>query len=233
MQEHDLTHKLLSSGDSTLIKEVLKKNLTYLPGQSLNELINAIKEIQAESIDGRFIEAGCALGGSAIVIGKLKSQERQFDVYDTFSMIPPPSDRDGKDVHERYSEIKEGKSKGLGDSQYYGYVRNLKKRVKKTFKEFDISIKAQNISLIEGLFEDTLRVSEPVALAHLDCDWYDSVMFCLQQIEPNLSLGGFIVLDDYYHWSGTTEAANDFFEDKLDNFIFSSRAGRLYIKRIK
>ena len=34
---------------------------------------------------------------------------------------------------------------------------------------------------------------EPVALAHLDCDWYASVLTCLENIVPRLAPGGVLV----------------------------------------
>ena len=43
---------------------------------------------------GIFVEAGCALGGSTIVIAHAKEQERPLRVYDVFDMIPPPTAED-------------------------------------------------------------------------------------------------------------------------------------------
>ena len=59
-----------------------------------------------------------------------------------------------------------------------------------------------NVELVRGLFEDTIDLDEPVAFAHLDGDWYESTMTCLERIAPLLVPGGRIVLDDYYTWSG-------------------------------
>ena len=50
------------------------------------------------------------------------------------------------------------------------------------------------LTLIQGLFQDTLQLDEPVALAHLDGDWYESTMTCLTRIAPLLVPGGRIVL---------------------------------------
>ena len=46
-------------------------------------------------------------------------------VYDVFGMIPPPGERDGADVHQRYATIAAGASKGIGGETYYGYRDDL------------------------------------------------------------------------------------------------------------
>ncbi|MFN9838368.1 MAG: hypothetical protein ACK56L_20095 [Pseudanabaena sp.] len=40
-----------------------------------------------------------------------------------------------------------------------------------------------NISLVKGFFEDHLIIDKPVVLAHIDCDWYDSVSTSLERID--------------------------------------------------
>jgi hypothetical protein len=51
-------------------------------------------------------------------------------------------------------------------------------------------------------------------LAHIDCDWYDSVLTCLKNIEPHLAAGGTIIIDDYYVWSECKTAVDEYFENK-------------------
>jgi hypothetical protein len=41
----------------------------------------------------------------------MKDVCRELHLHDTFDGIPEPSDRDGKDVHDRYKIIQEGKEK--------------------------------------------------------------------------------------------------------------------------
>ena len=66
------------------------------------------------------------------------------------------------------------------------------------------------VTFHEGLFEDTLHPDGPVAVAHLDGDWYQSLIVCLERIEPVLSPGGVLVIDDYEAWSGAQRAVDDF-----------------------
>ena len=157
------------------------------------------------------VEAGTARGGSAIVLAAAKSRDRPMKVYDVFGMIPAPGERDGDDVHARYEQIAGGEAKGVGGATYYGYRDDLYHEVEASFARHDVPVGEHNVELVRGLFEDTIRLDEPVALAHLDGDWYESTMTCLERIAPRLVPGGRIVLDDYYKWSGCRRAVDEYF----------------------
>jgi len=131
-------------------------------------------------------------------------------VHDVFGQIPPPGQRDGADVHARYEEIASGRATGFDGDQYYGYMGDLKERVTSSFTRFGVQPSNHNITLIAGLFEETVRPTGAVALAHIDGDWYDSVSVCLSRIWPKLSEGGVMVIDDYNDWSGCRTAVDEF-----------------------
>jgi hypothetical protein len=44
----------------------------------------------------------------------------------------------------------------------------------------------------------------------VDCDWYASVRFCLEQLYDQVSPGGYVVIDDYGHWQGCRRAVDEF-----------------------
>jgi asparagine synthase (glutamine-hydrolysing) len=176
-------------------------------------LLNLYRQVKkTDKLDGILIEAGCALGGSSIVIAKAKSANKKFYIFDVFGMIPPPSVNDDQDVIDRYEIIKTGKSSGIDNDLYYGYRNDLLNEVKNNFTNCGIKID-QNINFIKGLYQDTLLIKEPVCFAHIDCDWYESVMICLKQIIPNLVVGGRVIIDDYNDWSGCKKAIDEFFSD--------------------
>jgi hypothetical protein len=212
--------------------KVRHKKLTYLRWDALLDLNQVVAHIESRKVPGVMIEAGCALGGSAIVITASKQKQRPLFIYDTFEMIPPPGEADGSDAHARYNLIASGASEGIGGSTYYGYLGHLTDRVKNTFMEFRLPLVENSVQLVEGLFQDTLNVETPVALAHLDCDWYDSVRTCLERIVPRLSVGGVLVVDDYFHWSGCRKAVDEYFNGKLKDFDFQYKS-RLHIRRIR
>lgn len=222
-------YRLTDSSKSAVLK-VKEEKLTYLTSRDLLNLFQAARQVEAAGVPGLFIEAGCALGGSAIVLARAKATGREFRLYDAFGMIPPPSDKDDADVHARYEVIKNGQSSGIGGDLYYGYTENLQAVVSENLTRHGRPPQTNNIKLIKGYFEDTLRITEPVALAHIDCDWYASVMTCLLQIEPRLSPGGKLIFDDYYDWSGCRNAVDEYFSNKK-GYVFSRVGRKLHVTK--
>ena len=192
-------------------ESVREHRLTYLGVPDLLLLAEMVVHADRVGHEGLVIEAGTALGGSAITMAAAKAPEREMRVYDVFGMIPPPTEEDGQDVHERYEIIRSGGSKGLGDETYYGYRDDLYGEVTESFRRYGLDPAEHRVQLVRGLFEDTLRPDGPVAFAHLDGDWYASTMVCLERIAPRLVPGGRIVLDDYYQWSGCRTAVDEYF----------------------
>jgi hypothetical protein len=217
---------------NTDIRQLKEDGLTYLTEQALAEIKKTVRSLEANNVEGIFIETGCALGGSAILISLNKNPERPFFVYDVFGMIPPPSDSDGDDVKKRYEIISSGRSSGINNKTYYGYVDDLKSAVVNNFNNYGVELDRNNIHLVQGLYQDTLKIDQKVAFAHIDCDWYESVMTCLTQIVPHLSTGGKIIIDDYYDWSGCRTATDEYFKDKQTEFKLSTAAGKLHVERV-
>jgi asparagine synthase (glutamine-hydrolysing) len=223
--------RLFSPPLREIIVAVRNDKLSYLSKAALEDLYKRVCEIEKKELPGMIIEAGCALGGSAIVMAMAKSVSRPMFVYDVFGMIPPPTDNDGEDVQQRYNEIVGGNSEGIKGERYYGYEDNLCDKVVENFARHDVPVQQNNVHLVKGLFEDTLKVEGPVALAHIDGDWYSSVMVCLEQIEPKLVSGGVMVIDDYKSWSGCRKAVDEYFADKKALYRFQYKSRLHIIKR--
>jgi hypothetical protein len=150
-------------------------SITYLQQAALLDLVQVAVNNETHAIEGAILETGCALGGSAIVLTSAKADDRPFYVYDVFGMIPPPSERDDTDVHERYQVITSGQSSGIAGEKYYGYEESLEDKVRQSFERLGYPVDQNNVHLVKGLYQDSLAVDFPVALAHIDCDWFDSV----------------------------------------------------------
>jgi len=219
------------SGLPEVINRVIADELTFLERKPLLELHEAIRECENAHIEGIFIEAGCAAGGSAIVMASAKSKGRSLHVHDVFGLIPEPSKKDGPDVHERYQVIRSGQAEGTETKAYYGYRPDLLKEVEASFCRYGLHPKEHKISLIPGLFADTINGTDKVALAHLDGDWYESVMVCLERIGPRISSGGRLIIDDYDAWSGCRRAVDDYLREREGLFSIQRRS-RLHLIRI-
>lgn len=233
MGEGNEVLKDLSSVDKELISRIRAKQLTYLSERKLAGITTSCYSIEKSNLPGLFIEAGCALGGSSILMASIKSNDRPLFIYDVFGLIPPPTKDDPKEVHERYRTIVSGESKGLGDDTYYGYQENLLDIVKSNIDGFGIDCDRQHVKLIKGLVQDTLHIDRPVALAHIDVDWYEPVKTCLERIYPKLILGGSIILDDYHDWGGCRKATDEYLQNVDGQFSLDDSAGSMKITRTR
>lgn len=223
----------LEPRDQKIIIEVRQQKLTYLKESKLVSLCEMCRRVVDEKLPGIFIEAGCALGGSTIVIATIKQQNRPFYVYDVFAMIPPPSEKDGNDIHQRYATIGRGESNGIKGDTYYGYEGNLYEKVWQNLQRFHIDEQQDNVFLIKGLLQETMYIEEGIAFAHIDVDWYEPVKTCLQRIVPNLIVGGSIIIDDYHDWSGCRKATDEYFQGKSEQFRMDDSVGSMSITRLK
>ncbi|CAN7147464.1 TylF/MycF family methyltransferase [Phyllobacterium sp. LjRoot231] len=217
---------------STTARSVRRDRLTYLSPRKLRRLEVALGEVTQRQVPGDVAEFGVALGGSAIVLAKTATRHgRSFHGFDVFAMIPPPtSEKDDMKSKDRYQKIVSGKSTGLGGDQYYGYRDNLYDDVCRSFTKYGLDIDNSTIGLHKGLFENTLPNTkmEKIAFAHIDCDWYDPVMYCLNKVADRLSQQGVILIDDYHDYGGCRVATDEFLRMRPD---FSFEDGENVILR--
>jgi asparagine synthase (glutamine-hydrolysing) len=207
-------------------RRVLREHLTYLSTIKLWRLERALAGVVRNQVQGDLLEFGVALGGSAILISGYATNGRRFHGFDVFSMIPPPtSTKDDDKSRSRYDLIKNGKSGGLGGEKYYGYRKDLLQDVRNSFARHGRPVDGDNIQLHKGLFEETwpkLRI-EQVSFAHIDCDWYDPVKYCLTVVYDRLSPGGVILLDDYHDYGGAQTAVDEFIATHPDYVMLAGR----------
>lgn len=198
-------------------RQVVRDRLTYLPVEKLRRLERVIRETRG--VPGDLVEFGVALGGSGIILAQDTRPGRRFHGFDVFGMIPAPaSDKDDEKSKIRYDVIKSGASEGIGGDDYYGYRRDLLSDVKASFARHGVPVDGDNIQLHKGLFEETWDGASvgPIALAHIDCDWYDPVAFCLKVCSEKLSVAGQIVIDDYNDYGGCRIAVDEFLRARTD-----------------
>jgi asparagine synthase (glutamine-hydrolysing) len=221
---HKLSGILRRQALSPIAREVKERKLTYLSSAKIRNLERCLRDLEDRRIPGDVVEAGVALGGSAILLASQMGADRCFHGYDVFGRIPAPSERDDAKSQERFAVIASGQAKGLGEAAYYGYVENLHQEVVRSFASFGLAVDGRRISLHQGLFEDTLRFppGRRVALAHIDCDWHDPVQLCLERLYPVWTPGGYWVIDDYNDYGGCRKAVDAFLAQHRNVVVLSS-----------
>jgi len=205
-------------------RSVRRDRLTYLTVEKLLRLEEVARKIEIQKIPGDILEFGVAMGGTAIVLAGKAGEGRCFHGFDVFAMIPPPtSEKDDEKSKQRYEVISSGQSQGIDGDQYYGYRENLYEFVKANFARYGYSVDGEKIQLHAGLFENTWPTVgiKHIALAHIDCDWYDPVKYCLDAVADKLSVGGMLLIDDYHDYGGAKTAVDEFLKSN-SNFIFEN-----------
>ncbi len=163
----------------------------------LHALYGAVRGVLERDVPGAVVECGTARGGSAALMGLALARaraRRPLWVFDTFDGIPPPTDGD-PDFHIARS--------------YTGHFRGELAEVRALFDRLGIG---EDVRLVKGLFQDTLPAADvgPIAVLHVDGDWYESVKVCLEQLYERVSPGGIVQIDDYGHWDGARRATDEF-----------------------
>lgn len=175
----------------------LVRPYTVLGHARLLALHRAVRQVVERRIPGEIVECGTARGGSAALLAltlKDLGADRRVWVFDTFEGLPTPTARD-RDATEAW--------------HYAGTHRGDLFSVQELFERLGILGQCR---FIKGLFKDTLAGSGigAIAVLHIDCDWYESVRVCLEQLYDRVSPGGIIQIDDYGHWAGARTAVEEF-----------------------
>ena len=149
---------------------------------------------QSLHIKGNIWECGVYKGGTAAMMAAIIKENcpsKHLYLFDTFEGMPKTDAV--KDIH------KEGDFSDTSLEAVTQYIGSSKVCV---FRK--------------GFIPETFigLESEKIAFAHIDVDIYQSIIDCLNFIWPKLSLGGFIVFDDYGFPScpGARVAVDEFFQ---------------------
>lgn len=154
----------------------------------LDNIHYCMKEIIENNIPGDCIETGVWRGGSTILMRAILKAygetERKVWVADSFQGLPPPNVEKypadlGLDLY-KYSELAVPIDVVMENFEKYGLLD-------------------QQVVFLKGWFSETLPNApiQQLALLRLDGDLYESTMDSLVNLYPKLSVGGFVIIDDY------------------------------------
>jgi O-methyltransferase len=174
---------------------------TMIGMRRLDNLQWCITQTIRNSVPGDLIETGVWRGGATIfmraVLKAYGVTDRRVFVADSFAGLPKPSPElyphDKDDPHWTYKNLAVGVDIVKANFARYGLLDD-------------------QVQFLVGWFRDTLPTApiERLAVARLDGDMYESTMDGLANLYDKLSVGGYIIIDDYKNLKGCRQAVDDF-----------------------
>lgn len=168
--------------------------------QRLRNFRMLIERVIAEGVPGDIIETGVWRGGASIfaraILAATGVRDRKVIVADSFEGLPPP---DGAFPADQNSTL----------HQFNELAVSLE-QVRENFRKFDLL--DDQVVFLKGWFRDTMRhvPSDRLAVIRLDGDMYESTIDPLRHLYDRLSVGGWIIVDDYVLVEGCRQAVHDF-----------------------
>lgn len=182
--------------------------VSMLPLKRFEHLQTCIEDVLARGISGDLIEAGVWRGGATIFMrAALKaydSTDRTVWVADSFEGLPEP------DAEKFPLEAKA--HQGPVMTKTYKHLAVSLEEVQRNFRAYGML--DEQVRFLKGWFKDTLPSApiERLAIARLDGDFYESTRDGLVNLYDKLSIGGYIIIDDYGEtsWTYCRKAVDEF-----------------------
>lgn len=173
---------------------------TMIGLKRLNNIESCLRKIHRDKIPGDCIETGVWRGGAVIfmkaVLQELEMNDRNVWLADSFEGLPAPKKKFPLDQQSKLHQQR--------------ILKVSKKEVEQNFKLYDLL--DDRIKFIEGWFEDSLPSApiEKLSLLRLDGDLYESTIIALESLYPKLSVGGFVIIDDFNAFEFCKKAVLDY-----------------------
>jgi len=152
------------------------------------------------NIPGDLIETGVWRGGATIFMRALLKAanitDRNVWVADSFEGLPKPTGKFEADLNDHHHTLKE--------------LAVSLEEVKQNFENYHLL--DDQVKFLKGWFYDTLPKAPigKLALLRLDGDMYESTMDALVHLYPKLSIGGYIIIDDWGAVKACKQAVIDY-----------------------
>lgn len=177
---------------------VLPENaLTMIGVRRMVNLKNLLIETINENIEGDILEAGCWKGGAMMyaraILNAYDNNNKKVYCCDSFEGIPRMDD-----------------AKYYLDRIAYQYEFLNNNPVEEVIRNFNRLGLNEGTIIVKGYFHNTfpkLKVKR-LSLLRLDGDTFNSTYISLFYMYPKLSVGGYIVIDDYIDWLGCRDATD-------------------------
>lgn len=178
---------------------------TMIGYKRLSNLQYCVTDIIENNVEGDLIETGVWRGGAVIfmraILKAYDVKDRIVWAADSFEGLPKPN-------AEKYAADK-------NDTLYtYDELKVSLETVQDNFRKYDLL--DDQVKFLKGWFRDTLPAApfKKLAVLRLDGDMYESTMDALVNLYPKLSVGGYIIIDDWGAVEGCKLAVQDYRKEK-------------------
>lgn len=216
--------------------DIYKKvcNNTMTSPERIYSLIEAVKYIEKNNIEGSIVECGVWKGGSMMAVANtlqhLNSSNRELFLYDTYEGMSAPTENDKTFNGEAAAQLLDKDADKENNLVWaYSSLDTVKTGMQST------GYPEAKIHYIKGKVEDTIPENIPakIALLRLDTDWYESTKHELLHLFPLLAESGVLILDDYGHWAGAKKAVDEYIAEKNISILLNriDATGRIALKQ--
>jgi O-methyltransferase len=169
----------------------------------LDQLQDSIETLVREGVEGDLIETGVWRGGASVLmratLQALGAEDRRVWVADSFEGLP--------------SSRPDEYPADAGDDEHFefDFLAVSEDEVRRTFERYGLL--DDRVHFLRGWFRDTLPPllgGQRWSLLRLDGDMYESTIVALESLYPDLSPGGFVVIDDHGAIPQCRQAVTDF-----------------------
>jgi O-methyltransferase len=173
--------------------------------------------LNANGIEGDFIECGVWKGGSSMLMAQNlllhPNVKRNLHLYDTFEGMTEPTSHDVDFKGQSAEELMRSASGRKKEATIWAYAQlsEVKKNIAMT------NFPSEQVHYHVGKVEETISnppLHDQIALLRLDTDWYSSTKHELECLYDRIVDNGILIIDDYGHWNGCRRAVDEFFESK-------------------
>jgi hypothetical protein len=182
--------------------------VSMIPLARFDNMQKCIGDTLRDNIPGDLIETGVWRGGAAIfmraVLKAYSVTDRLVWAADSFEGLPEPD----PDKFPLEAQVQSGP---VIQKAYKNLAVGLDE-VKRNFAAFGML--DDQVRFLKGWFKDTLPTAPigALSLMRLDGDFYESTRDSLNSLYDRLSIGGFVILDDYGEdsWTYCRRAVDEF-----------------------
>lgn len=206
--------------------------ISMCPLVRFENLETCIVDVLTRGVPGDLIETGVWRGGATIfmraVLKTYEISDRLVWVADSFEGLPEPD-------AERFPLEAQAHSGKVMNKVYEHFAVSVDE-VQRNFRVYGLL--DEQVRFLKGWFKDSLPEApiDALSILRLDGDYYESTVDGLKSLYDKLSVGGYVIIDDYGEdsWTYCRKAVDEFRHERgIDDPLHRVDSNCYYWKRTR